>query len=136
MPARRTAYDSGMSSLSVGPDRRSGDVPDGRMPSGVDRAITWLSLWWMASPLILFAPAIARAMGFPWVMEEFGSIFWWAAPTGAMVAPATGLVVARIGRRQKALRRFIIMATLSSALVLAAWVFGVLLAECPDGYHC
>ncbi|TRO59030.1 hypothetical protein E4K73_36735 [Streptomyces sp. IB201691-2A2] len=106
------------------------------MPSGVDRAITWLSLWWMASPLILFAPAIARAMGFPWVMEEFGSIFWWAAPTGAMVAPVTGLVVARIGRRQKALRRFIIMATLSSALVLAAWVFGVLLAECPDGYHC
>ena len=98
--------------------------------------ITWLSLWWMASPLILFAPAIARAMGFPWVMEEFGSIFWWAAPTGAMVAPATGLVVACIGHRQKALRRFTIMATLSGALVLTGWVFGVLLAECPDGYHC
>ncbi|MEU8652346.1 hypothetical protein [Streptomyces sp. NPDC048737] len=105
------------------------------MPSGVDRAITWLSLWWMASPLVLSTPAIARAMGFPRVLEEFGTIFWWAASTGAIVAPAAGLVVAHLGRRRKAFRRFIIMATLSSALVLA-WVLGVMLAECPDGRHC
>ncbi|MEU5703846.1 hypothetical protein [Streptomyces aurantiacus] len=125
-----------MSSLGAGPDPRAGDVPDRRMPFGVDRVIMWLSLWWMAGPLIFCTPAIVRAMGFPWVMEEFGSVFWWAAPTGAMVAPITGLVVAHNGRRRKALGRFIVMTTLSSALILTYWVFGVLLAECPDGYHC
>lgn len=132
---RTTAYDLGMPSLGVDPDPRSGDVPDRRMPSGADRAITWLSLWWVAGPLVLFTPAIARAAGFPRVLEEFGGIFWWAAPAGAVVAPAAGLVVAHLGRRRKAFRRFIVMATLSGALVLAG-VFGVLLAECPDGHHC
>ncbi|AVH61026.1 hypothetical protein C4B68_07380 [Streptomyces dengpaensis] len=89
----------------------------------------------MATPLILLTPAIALAMGFPEVREEFGGIFGLAALSGAVAAPAMGFVVA-LGRRRQARRRFAIMGAVSSVPVLFFWVFGVLLAECPDGYHC
>ncbi|USQ86140.1 hypothetical protein NFX46_22010 [Streptomyces phaeoluteigriseus] len=126
-----------MSSLGVSPDPRSGDVPpDRRIPSGVDRVITGLSCWWVAAPLLFLTPVIARAMGFPEVREEFGRIFGLAALGSAVVAPAVGFVVALIGRRRRARRRFAIMGAVSSVPVLFFWVFGVLLAECPDGYHC
>ncbi|MFB7556107.1 hypothetical protein [Streptomyces brevispora] len=126
-----------MSSLRVGPDPRSGDVlPDRRMPSGVDRVITGLSWWWVAASLIWLTPVIALAMGFPAVREEFGRIFGLAALGSAVVAPAVGFVVALIGRRRQARRRFAMMGAMSSVPILFFWVFGVLLAECPDGYHC
>ncbi|MFE1798633.1 hypothetical protein ACFW9L_21125 [Streptomyces sp. NPDC059517] len=126
-----------MPSTSAVPARRPGDAPpDRRMPSTLDRVITGLSWWWSATPLILFAPALARGMGFPQVMAESVDITLWAAALGAVVAPAAGLVAAYSGRRRRALRRFIIMATISSALVLTVWLFLGPLAECPDGYHC
>lgn len=134
---RGTAYGSDMSSLQVGPVPCSDDVPlDRRMPSGVDRAITWLSWWWVAAPLILVTPVIALAAGFPEVREESGRMFGWAALVSAAVAPAVGGVVAVVGGRRQACRRFAVMGAVSSVPILFFWVFGVLLAECPDGYHC
>lgn len=131
------AYDPSMPSPSVAPDRRSDDVPpSGRTASGVDRVITGLSWWWVASPLILLTPAIALAMGFPEVREELGVVFGPAALVSALAAPAMGFVVALAGRRQRARRRFIVMAAVSGVPVLFFLVFGVLLAECPDGHHC
>ncbi|MEU1489807.1 hypothetical protein ABZ456_06065 [Streptomyces sp. NPDC005776] len=125
-----------MSSLGFGPGPHSGDVPRRRMPSGVDRVITGLSWWWVAAPLVLLTPVIALALGFPEVREEFGRTFGLAALGSAVAAPAVGFVVALIGRRRQARRRFAIMGAMSSVPVLFFWVFGVLLAECPDGYHC
>ncbi|MET8854672.1 hypothetical protein [Streptomyces sp. NPDC004579] len=101
----------------------------------MDRLITGLSWWWVASPLILLAPAIAFAMGLPDMRREFGEMFGLAALTSAMAAPTLGFVVASRSRRRQALRRFIIMGTLSSGLALFL-IFGVLYTECPDGYHC
>ncbi|TPQ24074.1 hypothetical protein FGD71_000830 [Streptomyces sporangiiformans] len=90
----------------------------------------------MATPLILLTPAIAHAMGFPEMREEFGRIFGLAALSSAVAAPAMGFVVALVGPRRQARRRFAIMGAVSSVPVLFFWAFGVLLAECPDGYHC
>jgi MFS-type transporter involved in bile tolerance (Atg22 family) len=90
----------------------------------------------MTTPLILLTPAIALAMGFAEVREEFGRVFGLAALSSAVVSPAMGAVVALVGRRRRACRRFAIMGAVSSVPVLFFWIFGVLLAECPDGYHC
>ncbi|MFD9866551.1 hypothetical protein ACFXI8_08910 [Streptomyces niveus] len=90
----------------------------------------------MASPLILLTPAGALAMGFPGVRAEFGMEFIWAALVGAVVAPVTGFVVAHMGHRRRARRRFAVMGAVSAVPILYFWVFAVLLAECPDGYHC
>ncbi|MEU4096148.1 hypothetical protein [Streptomyces sp. NPDC026673] len=124
-------------SSPVTPKRRSGEVvPDGRTPSGVDRVIKGMAWWWMASPLILLTPLITLIAGFPEVREEFGRVFGLAALTSAVVAPATGFLVALVGRRRQARRRFAVMGAVSGVPVLFFLVFGVLFAECPDGYHC
>lgn len=118
-------------------DRRSDDVPPGGRPtSGVDRVITGVSWWWAVSPLILLTPAIAFARGLPEVREEFGEMFGMAALISATAAPLLGFVVALVARRQRARRRFVIMGTVTSVPVLFFLIFGVLLPECPDGYHC
>lgn len=90
----------------------------------------------MASPLILLTPATALAMGFPGVRAEFGPEFALTALVSAVVAPVAGFVVALVGRRPRARRRFTVMAVVSGAPILFMWIFAVLLAECPDGYHC
>ncbi|WP_381791191.1 hypothetical protein [Streptomyces niveus] len=90
----------------------------------------------MASPLILLTPVTALAMGFPGVRAEFGMEFVSAALVGAVVAPVAGFVVAHVGHRRRARRRFTIMGAVSAVPILYFWVFAVLLAECPDGYHC
>ncbi|AWW41735.1 hypothetical protein [Streptomyces cadmiisoli] len=90
----------------------------------------------MATPFILLTPAIALAMGFPGIRDEFGRIFGLAALIGAVVAPVMGFTVALVQRRRRDRRRFAIMGAVSSVPVLFFWIFGVLLAECPDGYHC
>lgn len=90
----------------------------------------------MASPLILLTPAAALAMGFPGVRAEFGLKFALAAVVSAVVAPVAGFVVALAGHRPRARRRFTVMAVVSGVPILFMWIFGVLLAECPDGYHC
>ncbi|MER6133693.1 hypothetical protein [Streptomyces sp. NPDC001815] len=121
----------------VTPDLRPSAVPSGdRSPSGVDRVITGLSWWWVVAPVILLTPAVAHAMGVPEVREEWGRLFGLAALLSMVVAPAAGLAVALVGRRRRARRRFIVMGAVSSLPVLFFWVFGVLFAECPDGYHC
>ncbi|MEU0522340.1 hypothetical protein [Streptomyces niveus] len=126
-----------MSSHSVAPNPSPGTAPpDGPAPSGLDRAIKALSWWWMASPLILLTPAGALAMGFPGVRAEFGMEFIWAALVGAVVAPVAGFVMAHMGHRRRARRRFAVMGAVSAVPILYFWVFAVLLAECPDGYHC
>jgi len=98
--------------------------------------ITALSWWWMATPFILLTPVIAPAVGLPWVREELGWMFVLVALSSAMVVPTLGLVVASVWHRRRARARFTIMGTVSSVPVLFFWVFGTLLAECPDGYHC
>lgn len=131
------AYDLDMPSVSATPDRRFSDVPPGeRTPSAVDRAITVLSWWWVAAPLILVTPPIAHRLGFPVVRDEFGLMFALTAVTSAVAAPVAGFLVALVARRRRARGRFVIMGVVTSVPLLFFWVFGVLLAECPDGYHC
>ncbi|MFF4429090.1 hypothetical protein ACFYZ4_07935 [Streptomyces sp. NPDC001513] len=79
---------------------------------------------------------IATALGVPEVRDEFGRVFGLAALGSAVAAPAVGCVVALVGSRRQALRRFAVMGAVSGALVLLLWVLLVLLAECPDGHHC
>ncbi|MFD8535080.1 hypothetical protein [Streptomyces rubrogriseus] len=98
--------------------------------------ITALSWWWASAPLLLFAPAIAYAMGLPDVRREVGWVFGLLALLTAALAPTAGLVAARIGDRREARGRFLIMAAVSSVSILFFLFFGVLFAECPDGYHC
>ncbi|MFD3918999.1 hypothetical protein [Streptomyces sp. NPDC058595] len=90
----------------------------------------------MASPLILLTPVTALAMGFPGVRAEFGTEFLWAALAGAVIAPAAGFVVALATHRRRARGRFTVMGAVSAVPLLYMWVFGVLLAECPDGHGC
>ncbi|MFD0020071.1 hypothetical protein [Streptomyces sp. NPDC058382] len=126
-----------MPSLGAGPDPHFGNVPsEHRMPSTVDRVITGLSWWWVTAPLILATPAVALAVGFPQVREEFGKILALSALGSAVVAPAVGFAVALTCGQRQARRRFAIMGAVTSVPVLFFWIFGVLLAECPDGYHC
>ncbi|MFD7289732.1 hypothetical protein [Streptomyces sp. NPDC059863] len=75
-------------------------------------------------------------MGFPGVRDEYGVMFGWAALISAVVAPTAGFVVALVRRRRRARRRFAAMGAVSSVPILFFWIFGILLAECPSGYHC
>ncbi|MCX5521312.1 hypothetical protein OG342_00145 [Streptomyces bobili] len=126
-----------MPSASATSDRHSSTVPLGeRTPSAVDRVITVLSWWWVAAPLILVTPAIAHGVGYPVVRDEFGLTFALTAVTSAVAAPVAGFIVALVARQRGARRRFVIMGVVTSVPLLFFWAFGVLLAECPDGYHC
>ncbi|MFF3679154.1 hypothetical protein ACFYYS_34965 [Streptomyces sp. NPDC002120] len=98
--------------------------------------IAGLVWWWRAAPLVLFAPLIATALGVPEVRDEFGRVFGLAALGSAVAAPAVGFMVALVGGRRQALRRFAVMGAVSGAIVLLLWVLLELLAECPDGHHC
>ncbi|MFF8936498.1 hypothetical protein ACF08O_17520 [Streptomyces paradoxus] len=85
---------------------------------------------------MLLTPAIAFALGFPTVREDFGVIFGSVALISAVAAPLMGLVLSLVARRQRARRRFIVMGAVSGVPVLFFLVFGVLYTECPDGHHC
>lgn len=74
-------------------------------------------------------------MGLPDVRRETGWVFGLMALVTAVLAPAAGFTVAQVGDRREACGRFLIMAAVSSVPILFLF-FGVLLAECPDGYHC
>ncbi|MGW6287341.1 hypothetical protein [Streptomyces sp. NPDC055107] len=126
-----------MSSSGIAPESRcGGTVPTGLAPARADRIIRALSWWWASAPLILFAPTIVHAMGLPDVRQETGWTFGVIALFTAALAPAAGFVVAKVGRRRVACRRFLIMATVSGVPILFFLFFGVLFPECPDGYHC
>ncbi|MFC8228126.1 hypothetical protein [Streptomyces sp. NPDC057287] len=102
----------------------------------MDRVITVLAWWWAATPLILLIPVIAHVRGAPEVREQFGRMFGSAALISAVAAPAMGFALALVRHRPQARRRFAVMGAVSAVPVLFFWVFGVLLAECPDGSHC
>ncbi|MFD5519322.1 hypothetical protein [Streptomyces sp. NPDC127066] len=87
-------------------------------------------------PLVMFAPAIAYAVGLPDVRREIGWVFGLAGLFAAALAPAAGLMVARVGDRRPARGRFLVMAAVSTPPILCLLFFGVLFPECPDGYHC
>ncbi|MEU2602916.1 hypothetical protein ABZ669_38665 [Streptomyces hirsutus] len=126
-----------MSSSGIAPEsRRGGTRSTGLAPARADRIIRALSWWWASAPLLLFAPAIAHAMGLPDVRRETGWVFGLMALVTAVLAPAAGFMVAQLGDRREARGRFLIMAAVSSVPILFFLFFGVLLAECPDGYHC
>ncbi|MCX5583304.1 hypothetical protein ACFV0H_18880 [Streptomyces erythrochromogenes] len=127
-----------MSSSRSTADRTPGRAPaGGPAPSGLDRAITGLSRWWwIATPLILFTPGIARAMGFPEVGQEFGDRFARAAAASAVGTPAIGYVLAHIGGRRRARGRFAVMAVVSALPVFFLWLLLGPLSECPAGHHC
>lgn len=109
--------------------REEGVPPRGRASSGVDWVIRGMSWWWVASPLILLAPAIAMAMGLPEVRAESGAMFGLTALISAVAAPTVGFVVSHVARRQRARRRFVVMGAVSSVPVLFFLVFGLLLSE-------
>ncbi|MEV6193102.1 hypothetical protein AB0M19_11945 [Streptomyces sp. NPDC051920] len=90
----------------------------------------------MSAPLLLAAPAIARAIGLSGARREIIWVFGVMALLAAVLAPAAGLVVAQVRGRRRARGRFLVMATVSGGLVLPLLLFAVLLPECPDGYHC
>ncbi|MET9879899.1 hypothetical protein ABZZ36_35605 [Actinacidiphila glaucinigra] len=126
-----------MPSSGVGPARRSRDaVPGGRTPSWADRVVTALSCWWLTTLPVLLTPVIAHKMGFPQVRDDLGRFFGAAALVSAVLPPLLGFVVALVSGRRGARGRFVVMGAVSGVPVLFFWVFGVLLAECPDGYHC
>lgn len=75
-------------------------------------------------------------MGLPDVRRETGWAFGLMALFTAVLAPAAGFVVARVGDRREVRGRFLIMAAVSSVPILFFLFFGVLFPECPDGYHC
>ncbi|MFG2755329.1 hypothetical protein [Streptomyces wuyuanensis] len=131
------AYDAGMPPSGIAPEgRRGGSSSTGLASARADRTIRALSWWWASAPLLLFAPAIAQAMGLPDVRREVGWAFALMALFTAVLAPAAGLVVARVGDRPEARGRFLIMAVLSGVPIFFFLFFGVLFPECPDGYHC
>ncbi|MFJ3036985.1 hypothetical protein [Streptomyces tendae] len=131
------AYDVGMPSFGIAPERRRGaGGPTGLVPARADRIIRALSWWWASAPLLLFAPAIAYAMGLPDVRREVGWVFGLLALLTAALAPTAGLVAAQIGDRREARGRFLIMAAVSSVSILFFLFFGVLFPECPEGYYC
>ncbi|MBM9624240.1 hypothetical protein [Streptomyces zhihengii] len=105
----------------------------GGTPARADRLVRVLSWWWVSAPLLLCAPAIAHAMGWPEMRREAGRAFGLLALLTAVLAPAVGLVVARLADRRDVRGRFLIMAAVSSVPVVLFLVFGLLLAECPDG---
>lgn len=131
------AYDVGMSSSGITPESRQRvRGPTGLAPARADRIIRALSWWWASAPLLLFAPAIAYAMGLPDVRREVGWIFGLMALCTAALAPTAGLVVAQVWDRREARGRFLIMAAVSCVPILLFLFFGVLFPGCPDGYHC
>ncbi|MFF3417334.1 hypothetical protein ACFYW9_21920 [Streptomyces sp. NPDC002698] len=87
-------------------------------------------------PLVMFAPAIAHAMGLPDVRREIGWVFGLTGLFIAALVPAAGFVVARVSDRRQARGRFLVMASVSTPPILFFLFFGVLFPECPDGYHC
>ncbi|MEU6705439.1 hypothetical protein [Streptomyces wuyuanensis] len=126
-----------MSPSGIAPEgRRGGSSSTGVAPARADRIIRALTWWWASAPLLLFAPAIAQAMGMPDVRREVGLAFALMALFTAVLAPAAGFVVARVGSRPEVRGRFLIMTVLSGVPILFFLFFGVLFAECPDGYHC
>uniref|UniRef100_A0AAU2JHF1 DUF4190 domain-containing protein n=1 Tax=Streptomyces sp. NBC_00049 TaxID=2903617 RepID=A0AAU2JHF1_9ACTN len=126
-----------MSSRSVVPAARPGDVPSGVLPSlRLRRAITWLSWCWAGSIPVFLTPLAIYKLGFTGAHKEFGPLFWTAAPIIAVVASVTGFVVAHVGRQQRARGRFVIMGVATALPILLFWVGVVLLAECPAGHRC
>ncbi|MGW7643570.1 hypothetical protein [Streptomyces bobili] len=75
-------------------------------------------------------------MELPDVRREIGWAFGLMALFTAVLAPAAGFVVVRVGDRREVRGRFLIMAAVSSVPILFFLFFGVLFPECPDGYHC
>ncbi|MFF4168066.1 hypothetical protein [Streptomyces sp. NPDC001741] len=125
-----------MPSPGIAPESRHGvGKATDLAPARVDRIIRALSWWWASAPLLLFAPAIASAMGSD-VRQEIGWLLGLMALFTAALAPTAGLVVAQVGGRREMRGRFLIMAAVSSVPILFFLFFGVLFPECPDGYHC
>ncbi|MFF3252848.1 hypothetical protein ACFYWP_17970 [Actinacidiphila glaucinigra] len=95
-----------------------------------------LSCRWLTTLPVLLTPAIAHTLGFPQVRAYFGRFFGTAALVSAVLALLLGFVVALAARRRKARGQFVVMGAVTGVPVLFSWVFGVLLAECPDRCHC
>ncbi|MYV53316.1 hypothetical protein [Streptomyces sp. SID3212] len=101
----------------------------------VDRVITGLSLWWMASPVAFLFSLTSPSGRTSWETWLSGLLLATSAG-GALVAPAAGLVVARAGHR-RAGRRFAVMGVVSLAvLVLFFLIFTNLDSECAPGDKC
>ncbi|MFD5900046.1 hypothetical protein ACFWHG_00920 [Streptomyces microflavus] len=126
-----------MPSSGIAPESHRAETgPTGLAPARADRIIRALTWWWASAPLLLFAPAIAHAMGLSDVRQEIGWACSLMALLTAVLAPAAGLVVAQVEDRRDARRRFLIMAVVSSVPILFFLFFGVLFPECPNGSHC
>ncbi|QIQ01788.1 hypothetical protein [Streptomyces liangshanensis] len=104
-------------------------------PTRVDRVITGLSVWWMASPAAFWfsltdpSDRTSWETGLTWALSA-------TALGGAFVAPVAGLVVALAGRRPGA-RRFAVMGAVSLAVIaLLLLIFLNLDGECPPGDPC
>ncbi|MFE6331702.1 hypothetical protein ACFVOK_00570 [Streptomyces sp. NPDC057798] len=122
-----------MSSSEIAPQGRRGRTKStGLVPARADRIIRALSWWWASAPFLLFTPAIAYAMGLPDLRQEIGWVFGLMALFTAVLAPAAGFVVARVGDRREARGRFLILAVMSGG-ILSFLFHGVLFPECPDG---
>jgi hypothetical protein len=110
-----------MSSRSAGPVDRA---PAGaRAPATADRVIAWLTGWWLAFPIALcvgvgiFSEPSRHA-----VWEGIGLALLWAGVGGAAIAPAAGIAVALIGRRQRAFWRFALMGAVSITACVIVWL--------------
>ncbi|MEJ3747851.1 hypothetical protein WEI85_31735 [Actinomycetes bacterium KLBMP 9797] len=101
-----------MSSNSAGPVHNAPAVASA--VTTADRAITALTVWWLAFPVAICAGVGIFAEPSRYAFwDAIGKALLWVGLGGAAVAPAAGIVVALIGRRRRACWRFALMGAVS-----------------------
>lgn len=95
-----------------------------------------MSLWWMATPVVLIASGIVSATASGTPGEGVGRLLFYACLWGVPAVPVAGLAVALFARRGRARRRCTVMSAVSLAVSGLAWTFLEFATECRDGCHC
>ncbi|PIA98585.1 hypothetical protein B1C81_39335 [Streptomyces sp. HG99] len=90
----------------------------------------------MASPITFVLSVFISVQSRDPIWARVSGALLAASMGGVVAAPAIGLVLALVGRRWRARRRFAAMAAVSAAVIILLLLLWELIRECPDGYHC